>query len=98
MLVIALTPTSRPAERRSCWPSFFRAALERKVISVPGVFFDVNPRRRHACSFSRFHQRVRLSFGPPLAEVEHGLAAIAQIIDEAGAATHRPELAELAVR
>ena len=28
---------------------FFRAALERKVIVVPGEFFDVNPgqRRRH---------------------------------------------------
>src|SRR5439155_1356782 len=31
--------------------SFFRAALQHKVIVVPGEFFDVNPgKRRHASS------------------------------------------------
>lgn len=76
--------------------SFFRAALERKVISVPGVFFDVNPGRRRARSLSRFHQRVRLSFGPPMAEVERGLAALELMITEAagGRARGRPSLVE----
>ncbi len=62
---------------------FFRQALERKVICVPGVFFDVNPGRRRARHLSRFHQHVRLSFGPEAAEVERGLAALVAMVDEA---------------
>jgi N-succinyldiaminopimelate aminotransferase len=53
--------------------AFFRAALERQVICVPGVFFDVNPGHRRAQHLSRFHQHVRLSFGPSYREVERGL-------------------------
>ena len=53
--------------------AFFRAALEHQVICVPGVFFDVNPGHRRAQRFSRFHQHVRLSFGPSLEEVQRGL-------------------------
>jgi aspartate/methionine/tyrosine aminotransferase len=53
--------------------AFFRAALERQVICVPGVFFDVNPGHRRAQHLSRFHQHVRLSYGPPYREVERGL-------------------------
>jgi N-succinyldiaminopimelate aminotransferase len=52
---------------------FFRAALEHQVICVPGVFFDVNPGHRRAQRLSRFHQHVRLSFGPSLEEVRRGL-------------------------
>jgi aspartate/methionine/tyrosine aminotransferase len=64
--------------------AFFRAALERRVISVPGVFFDVNPGRRRASRLSRFHGHVRLSFGPPLEEVARGLDALAELIRDAG--------------
>ncbi|WNG31487.1 pyridoxal phosphate-dependent aminotransferase [Cystobacter fuscus] len=42
---------------------FFRAALEQKIIAVPGEFFDVNPGKRRARP-SRFRNYVRLSFGP----------------------------------
>jgi N-succinyldiaminopimelate aminotransferase len=45
--------------------AFFRAALERKVITVPGQFFDVNPGKRRGRA-SRFREYARLSFGPPL--------------------------------
>ena len=62
---------------------FFRAALDRQVISVPGIFFDVNPGRRRSARLSRFHQRVRLSFGPSLEEVERGMDRIAAMIEEA---------------
>ena len=43
--------------------AFFEAALEAKVICVPGALFDVDPykRREH---LSRLQQFVRLSFGP----------------------------------
>jgi hypothetical protein len=49
---------------------FFRAALERKVICVPGEFFDVNPGKRRGRGASRFRSHVRFSFGPALAQVE----------------------------
>lgn len=44
--------------------SFFRAALEHRVIVVPGEFFDVNPGKRRARRASRFRHHVRFSFGP----------------------------------
>ena len=49
--------------------SFFRAALERKVICVPGEFFDVNPGKRRSGRPSRFRHYVRFSFGPEEATV-----------------------------
>lgn len=52
---------------------FFREALDHGVITVPGVFFDVNPGGRRAHHISRFRQHLRLSFGPEMAEVERGL-------------------------
>jgi aspartate/methionine/tyrosine aminotransferase len=63
--------------------AFFDRALERQVICVPGVFFDVNPGRRRARRLSRFHEHVRLSFGPPIDEVRRGLERLSQLIDEA---------------
>jgi aspartate/methionine/tyrosine aminotransferase len=62
---------------------FFRAALDRQVICVPGVFFDVNPGRRRALHLSRFPEHVRLSFGPSLEEVERGLDRLESMIAEA---------------
>ncbi|HSN99120.1 MAG TPA: hypothetical protein VLS89_12585, partial [Candidatus Nanopelagicales bacterium] len=44
--------------------SFFRAALDQRVIVVPGEFFDVNPGKRRAQRPSRFRHHVRFSFGP----------------------------------
>jgi len=43
----------------------FRALLDHKVITVPGVFFDVNPGKRRNMQASRFHGYTRFSFGPP---------------------------------
>lgn len=63
--------------------AFFRAALEQQVIVVPGVFFDVNPGRRRARRHSRFHRHVRISYGPPIEEVERGLDRIAEVIARA---------------
>ncbi len=44
----------------------FRAALDHKVICVPGAFFDINPGHRRQSRRSRFEQHVRFSFGPAL--------------------------------
>ena len=60
--------------------AFFRAALEQQVICVPGVFFDVNPGHRRSQRLSRFHQHVRLSFGPAIEEVERGLDRLEAMI------------------
>ncbi len=60
--------------------TFFGAALAHQVICVPGVFFDVNPGQRRARRLARFRQHVRLSFGPPLAEVERGLKRLERVV------------------
>jgi N-succinyldiaminopimelate aminotransferase len=62
---------------------FFRAALERKVICVPGEFFDVNPGKRRNRRGSRFKSYVRFSFGPSLSTVEMALSRIEAMVLEA---------------
>jgi aspartate/methionine/tyrosine aminotransferase len=59
---------------------FFRAALEKKVIVVPGEFFDVNPGKRRHGRASRFKGYVRFSFGPSLSSVEKGLARFEELV------------------
>ncbi len=60
--------------------AFFRAALERKVISVPGEFFDVDPGKRRGGRPSRFRRHLRFSFGPPLARLELALDRFKELI------------------
>ena len=59
---------------------FFRAALDRKVITVPGEFFDVNPGKRRSRRASRFRSYARFSFGPPLASLEVALGRIEDLV------------------
>ncbi len=59
---------------------FFRAALESKVICVPGEFFDVDPGKRRSHIPSRLRSFVRLSFGPSYGEVEAGLERLAAMV------------------
>ena len=61
----------------------FEAALERKVICVPGEFFDVNPGKRRSHIPSRLSGYVRLSFGPERAELERGLARLEDMVASA---------------
>lgn len=60
---------------------FFRAGLQENVITVPGVFFDVNPGRRRA--HSRFANLCRISYGPPLESLKLGMAGLKRAIDKA---------------
>ncbi len=62
---------------------FFRAALEHKVITVPGQFFDVDPGSRRGHRFSRFQHFVRFSFGPSQSEIERAMPRIRRLIEEA---------------
>jgi aspartate/methionine/tyrosine aminotransferase len=59
---------------------FFGAALAQKLICVPGVFFDVNPGQRRGQRLARFRHHVRLSFGPPMEEVERGLDRLERVV------------------
>ena len=63
--------------------AFFRAALEHRVVCVPGVFFDVNPGGRRSRWMSRFPQYVRLSFGPAMESLASGLDRLAEMVAEA---------------
>ena len=58
----------------------FRAGLERKVITVPGEFFDVNPGKRRHGRASRFKSYVRFSFGPSLDVVERALTRLEDLV------------------
>ncbi len=60
--------------------SFFRAALEHRVIVVPGEFFDVNPGKRRAHRASRFRHHVRFSFGPSEAVLTRALARLEAMV------------------
>ncbi|HCP44639.1 MAG TPA: pyridoxal phosphate-dependent aminotransferase, partial [Deltaproteobacteria bacterium] len=52
---------------------FFRAALDRNVIVVPGEFFDVNPGQRRGHIPSRLKGYVRISYGPDMGSLVSGL-------------------------
>jgi aspartate/methionine/tyrosine aminotransferase len=62
---------------------FFKAALEREVICVPGHFFDVNPGKRRTGRPSRFVQHVRFSFGPPMAVLDEALGRLRAMVQAA---------------
>ncbi|KAG8884229.1 hypothetical protein FRB97_004734 [Tulasnella sp. 331] len=63
--------------------TFFEECLKEKTIVVPGIFFDLNPSHRRDLFKSPCHHFVRLSFGPPLAQLEKGLDAIERVLAKA---------------
>jgi N-succinyldiaminopimelate aminotransferase len=63
--------------------SFFRAALEHKVICVPGEFFDVDPGKRRGGRASRFRRHLRFSFGPTLTKLELALVRLRELVTAA---------------
>ncbi len=58
--------------------TFFKAGLQEKVITVPGIFFDVNPGRRRANA--RYQNYCRISFGPEMSVLTRGLDALERLI------------------
>ena len=59
---------------------FFRAALDEKIIVVPGEFFDVNPGKRRSGRASRFKGYVRFSFGTPMPVIERAVERIERMV------------------
>jgi aspartate/methionine/tyrosine aminotransferase len=71
---------------------FFRGAIEERVITVPGEFFDVNPGKRRTARGSRFRSHVRFSFGPTEKSIAEGLDRLEAMV--ARAATESIESAQ----
>ncbi|HED65276.1 MAG TPA: pyridoxal phosphate-dependent aminotransferase [Planctomycetes bacterium] len=61
---------------------FFRRALERKVLTVPGRFFDVNPGKERGGP-SPLANWVRFSFGPPMDNLRLGLDRLEELVEDA---------------
>src|SRR4051812_6947004 len=66
---------------------FFRAALERKVIIVPGAFFDVDPGQRRVGRASRFLHHARFSFGPSESVLTTALERLTELVKTPPSAT-----------
>ena len=63
--------------------TFFEELLKEKTIVIPGIFFDINPAHRRNLFHSPCHHFVRLSFGPPLEDLDKGLDAIQRVLKKA---------------
>ncbi|KAH6918447.1 aminotransferase [Coprinopsis sp. MPI-PUGE-AT-0042] len=63
--------------------TFFEELLKEKTIVVPGIFFDINPAHRRNLLNSPCHHFVRISFGPPLEDLNRGLDAIERLLKKA---------------
>jgi N-succinyldiaminopimelate aminotransferase len=71
--------------------SFFGAALTHQIITVPGIFFDVNPGQRRAPHLTRFRHHVRFSFGAEPESLACGLDRLERMIES----TRRGRLPEV---
>ncbi|EIM89782.1 PLP-dependent transferase [Stereum hirsutum FP-91666 SS1] len=63
--------------------TFFEELLKEKTIVIPGIFFDINPSHRRNLFSSPCHHFVRLSFGPPMEDLDKGLDAIGRVLRKA---------------
>jgi aspartate/methionine/tyrosine aminotransferase len=59
---------------------FFKAALGRKVVTIPGRFFDVNPAKTHP-PMKELKKWVRFSFGLSEDKISTGLERLGEIIE-----------------
>jgi len=71
--------------------TFFEELLKEKTIVIPGIFFDINPSHRRNLFFSPCHHFVRISFGPPLKDLDMGLDAIERLVKKARLEIKVPE-------
>ena len=88
------TPANQPLGTFYLWASienlpgklsdadyFFHACLQKKVITVPGHFFDVRPFRVRPAN-EPYRHWVRFSYGPNRQTIKTALERIAQVIKE----------------
>ncbi|KAH7889531.1 pyridoxal phosphate-dependent transferase [Phlebopus sp. FC_14] len=63
--------------------TFFEELLKEKTIVIPGIFFDINPAHRRNLFNSPCHHFIRLSFGPPMEDLDKGLDAMERVVKAA---------------
>ena len=91
---MGITLAAEPVSTFYCWGTirdlpppfdnamhFFRRALQRKVMTVPGEFFDVNP-GKYRKGPSPYAQWMRFSFGPPMDNMKMGLSRLEEMFRE----------------
>jgi len=61
--------------------SFFWKALDHRVLTVPGQFFDVNPGKSRKPP-SPYERWMRFSFGPPMDNMQKGLDRLKQMVGD----------------
>lgn len=59
---------------------FLEECTKHKVVCVPGVFFDINPRGIRNVGRSKCIGNVRFSYGPPMHNLTKGIASIEKMI------------------
>ena len=64
--------------------ALFRAALQERVMLVPGSYFDVNPAKARRQP-SRLRQWMRFSFGPPIDNMRSGHDRLGALVERARA-------------
>jgi len=60
---------------------FLEEAVRHKMICVPGVFFDINPRDIRNLRKSKCINFVRFSYGPPMENLEKGMKQLGKMIE-----------------
>jgi len=60
---------------------FLEEAVRHKVICVPGVFFDINPRDIRNLRKSKCINFVRFSYGPAMENLEKGMKQLGEMIE-----------------
>lgn len=61
---------------------FFEEGIKEKFITVPGIFFDVNPGKRRGFQNAHYQNYCRISFGPELNKLEIGLNSMEKMINK----------------
>ncbi|KAJ6502121.1 pyridoxal phosphate-dependent transferase [Mycena sanguinolenta] len=63
--------------------TFFEELLKEQTIVIPGIFFDINPAHRRNLFSSPCHHFVRISFGPPMEDLNKGMDAFERVLKKA---------------
>jgi aspartate/methionine/tyrosine aminotransferase len=61
---------------------FLEECVKHKVVCVPGVFFDINPRGTRNVRLSSCISSVRFSYGPPMENLIKGMLQIGDMIEK----------------
>jgi aspartate/methionine/tyrosine aminotransferase len=61
---------------------FLEECVKHKIIIVPGVFFDINPRGLKTLLKSTCISNVRFSYGPPMSNLTLGMKRLDDLINQ----------------